>query len=184
MAASTLGTSRYQREQRFTGISWAVFVVIGALAAAHHIWSTGRPASTDEASPPVAPPTSMHAWLDQSQLSIKVLVGARNNIAAAASHRDIPGTGMACQAATYAVADLRIHLPSPEAAVNESLQQAISSYTAGLPDCVSASRTIDGEGMQRAASFISQGDGAMRLALDILGNEAAPANNQLGVLIV
>jgi hypothetical protein len=126
----------------------------------------------------------MHAWLDESQPSINVLVSARNNIAAAASRRDIPATGIACQTATDAVATLRMHMPSPEAAVNQSLQQAISSYTTGLPNCISASRTVDGEGMQRAASYISQGDDAMRMALDILGDESAPEPNQLGVLIV
>jgi hypothetical protein len=181
MAASHSRPSRYQREQRFTVISWAALTAFGALLAAYHSWSTERP---DESSPPVAPTMSMHAWLDESQPSINVLVTARNNIAAAASRRDIPGTGIACQTATDAVANLRMRMPSPEAAVNHPLQQAISSYTTGLPDCISASRTVDGEGMQRAASYISRGDDAMQLALDILGNEAAPASHQLGVLIV
>ena len=173
--------SRYQREQRFTIVSWAALTVFGALLAACNSWSTER---ADESSPPVAPSMSMHAWLDESQPSINVLVNARDNIAAAASRRDIPGTGIACQTATDAVANLRIHMPSPEAAVNQSLQQAISSYTAGLPSCISASRAVDGEGMQRAASYISQGDHAMQSALDVLENESAPAPNQLGVLIV
>jgi hypothetical protein len=126
----------------------------------------------------------MHAWLDESQPSINIVVSARNNLAAAASRRDIPGTGIACQTATDAVANLRMHMPSPEAAVNQSLQQAITSYTIGLPHCISASRTVGGEGMQRAASYISQGDDAMKLALNILGNESAPESNQMGVLIV
>ena len=107
----------------------------------------------------------MRAWLDQSQQSIDVLVTARNNIAAAASQRDIRATGVACQTATDGVADLREHLPSPEAAVNQSLQQAISSYTIGLPGCFSASLTVDGEGMQRAAGNIRHGDAAMQSAL-------------------
>ena len=173
--------SRYQREQRITIISWAALTAFGALLAACNSWSTER---ADESSPPVAPAVSMHAWLDESQPSINIVVSARNNLAAAASRRDIPGTGIACQTATDAVANLRMHMPSPEAAVNQSLQQAITSYTIGLPHCISASRTVGGEGMQRAASYISQGDDAMKLALDILGNESAPESNQMGVLIV
>jgi hypothetical protein len=179
MVASHARSSRYQREQRITVASWAILTLVGALSAAYHVWSTEPAAYSDDVLPP---PMSMHAWLDESQPSINVLVSARNNIAAAASRRDIHGTGIACQTATNAVANLRMHMPSPEAAVNQSLQQAISSYTTGLPDCVSASRTVDGEGLQRAASYISRGDDAMQLALDILGNEAAP--EPLGVLIV
>ena len=122
----------------------------------------------------------MHVWLDQSEAAVNSLVGARNTIAAAASRRDIPATGTACRSATDAVATLREHMPSPEAAVNSALQQAISNYTIGLPDCISASRTVDGEGMQRAARFISQGDDAMQLALDILGDEASPRGESTG----
>lgn len=186
MASSTLRNTRYQREQRFTIASWSTLMLIGALlAAAYHSWSTARSASSDEAAtPPVAPTISMHVWLDQSEAAVNGLVGARNTIAAAASRRDIPATGTACRTATDAVATLRQHMPSPEAAVNYALQQAISDYTIGLPDCISASRTVDGEGLQRAARFISQGDNAMQLALDILGDEASPAASQLGMLIV
>jgi hypothetical protein len=126
----------------------------------------------------------MRAWLDQARPSLDGLVTARNDIAAAAFRRDIPATGTACRTATDAVSNLRVHMPSPEAAVNQTLQQAISSYTAGLPHCVSASRNVNGEGMQRAAGFISQGDNAMHLALDILGGEVDPLVGKLGVLIV
>jgi hypothetical protein len=75
-------------------------------------------------------------------------------------------------------------MPSPEASVNYALQQAISNYTIGLPDCISASRNVDGEGMQRAARYISQGDDAMQLSLDLLQDEESPAASQLGMLIV
>ena len=157
---------------------------VGALLAGYHSWSTAQSASSDEPSVAVAPSLTMHAWLDRARPSLDGLVSARNNIAAAASSRDIPATGTACRTAADAVSNLRVHMPSPEAAVNQSLQQAISSYTAGLPHCVSASRAVNGEGMQRAAGFMSQGDNAMRLALDILGDEVDPAVGKLGVLIV
>jgi hypothetical protein len=186
MAYSTLRNSRYQREQRFTIASWAVLVLIGALSAsAYHHWSSKRSASPDEAAmAPVAPTISMHTWLEQSEAAVNGLVGARNTIAAAASRRDIPATGTACRTATDAVATLRQHMPSPEASVNSALQQAISNYTIGLPDCISASRNVDGQGMQRAARYISQGDDAMQLGLDLLEDQAAPSASQLGMLIV
>ena len=184
MAASRQSPSRYQREQRFTVISWAVLIALGTLLAAYHNWSTERSASSDgDAAPPVAPTVTMRAWLDQSQLSINGMVAARNNIAAAAARQDIPATGTACRHAADAVADLRVHMPSPEASVNQSLQQAISSYTAGFPFCVSASGNVDGQGMQLAARFISEGDNAMQVALDIMADEPG-AQGGFGVLIV
>jgi len=186
MASSTLRNTRYRREQRFTAASWAVLALIGALcAAACHSWPAARSVSLDEAAaPPVAPTISMHTWLNQSEAAVNGLVGARNTIAAAASRQDIPATGMACRSATDAVATLRGHMPSPEASVNYALQQAISDYTIGLPDCISASRNVDGEGMQRAARYISQGDDAMQLALDLLQDESSPAASQLAMVIV
>jgi hypothetical protein len=126
----------------------------------------------------------MHAWLDQSGHSIDDLVGARNSIAAAASRRDIPATGAACQSATGAVENLRQHLPSPKAVLNHTLQQAISSYTAGFPYCTSAARTAGGEGLQQAADLISAGDAAMQSALDILGNASDGIPGNFAVLIV
>ncbi|WIM87482.1 hypothetical protein PT015_22005 [Candidatus Mycobacterium wuenschmannii] len=165
-------------------MSWAVLIAIGALLAAFHSWRTEQPAPSNEAAPPVQPTLTMPVWLGQSQQSIDGLVTARNNIAAAASRQDIPATGAACRIAGDAVAQLREHMPSPEPAVNLLLQQAISSYTLGLPDCISASHNIDGEGMQRAASFISYGDKSMQSALDLLGAETDGPPNGLGVLIV
>lgn len=185
MAASRQSPSRYQREQRFTVVSWAVLVALGALLAAYHNWSTERSASSDDgAAPPVAPTLTMHAWLDQSQPAINGMVAARNDIAAAASRQDIAATGTACRRAADAVTDLRGHMPSPEAPVNQSLQQAISSYTAGFPFCVSASGNVDGQGMQLAARFISEGDTAMQLALDIMADEPGGQGGAFGVLIV
>lgn len=176
--------SRYRYEQRFTTVAWMLLLVLGASLAAYHSWETNRSASDDRGSPPIAPTTSMRDWLAQSQSSINYVVTARNNIAAAASRKDIPGTGTACQTATEAVAMMRDHMPVPEAAVNQPMQQALSNYTTGLPFCVSAAGNADGEGMQMAARFISQGDEAMQVALDALGEEPDAQRGKFGVLIV
>ena len=184
--SSHLSPSRYQRDQRFTVVSWVVIIVIGPLAGAYHYWASARSDSQDTGAIEQAgsAPPSMRMWLDESEPSINGLVTARNTIAAAAAHQDIAGTGAACQSATTAVADLRVKLPSPEPVVNSLLQQAISSYTTGLPYCVIATKAADGEGLQRAAGYISEGDTAMQGCLDVLGNEEATQPGNLGVLIV
>jgi hypothetical protein len=183
MAVSTSRPSRYRYEQRFTVFSWAFLIALGAVSAGFYE-SRSHSAAPDADVAPVAPTMSMQAWLDQSQPSINELVSARNTISAAASHRDIQATGSACQTASNAVATLREHMPSPRDDLNYPLQQAISSYITGLPDCVSASRTVDGERLQRAAGYISQGDTAMQTALDILSDETDGQPGNLGVLIV
>lgn len=175
-------TSHIEPGMDFAG--WAALMMSGAALAAALSWSHHRSPVEDEDAPPVAPTMSMQAWIGESQSSITTLVNARNEIAAAASRRDIPATGVACQAATAAVSNLRVHMPSPEAAVNQSLQQAISSYAAGLPVCADASAAVDGEGMQRAAGWISLGDTAMQAALDILGDETGQSGGRMGMLIV
>jgi hypothetical protein len=183
MAVSTSRPSRYRYEQRFTVLSWAFLITLGAVSAGfYESWS--HSASPDADVAPVAPTISMHAWLDQSQPLINELVSARTTISAAASHRDIQATGSACQTASSAVAHLREHMPSPRADLNYPLQQAISGYTTGLPDCVSASRTVDGKRLQQAAGYISQGDTAMQTALGILADETDGQPGNLGVLIV
>ena len=182
MANSHRFTSRYQREQRIMMASWAVFAVIGAiLASAYLHWSSTRSAISGDATPPIAPTPSIHAWLDRSERVINDVIAARNAIAAAAAHHDIAGTGTACQTATGAIAHLHQQMPSPEPVLNSTLQQAISDYSTGLHYCISAGRTADGEGLPRAATYISQGDDAMRVVLDILSNES-PQPGNLGVL--
>lgn len=185
MADSHRYTSRYQREQRITVASWAVFAIIGAILAwAYLHWSSAGSATADDATPPIEPTPSIHEWLDRSNRLINDVVAARNAIAAAAANHDIAGTGAACQDATGAITHLHQEMPSPELVLNSTLQQAISNYDTGLPYCISASQTEDGEGMQRAATYISQGDDAMRVVLDILGNESDDQPANLGVLIV
>jgi hypothetical protein len=185
VAISHRYTSRYQREQRIMVTSWAVFATIGAILAwAYLHWSSTRSAISDDATPPIAPTPSIHGWLDRSERSINDVVAARNAIATAAAHHDVAGTGAACQTATGAIAHLHQELPSPETALNSTLQQAISDYSTGLPYCISASRTEDGQGLLRAATYIRQGDHAMRVVLDILSNESDAQPGDLGVLIV
>lgn len=165
--------------------SWAVFAVIGAiLAGAYLHWSSARSAISDDATPPSAPTPSIHGWLDRSERLINDVIAARNTIAAAAAHHDIAGTGAACQTATGAIAHLHQQMPSPEPVLNSTLQQAISDYSTGINYCISAGRTEDGEGLPRAATYISQGDDAMRVVLDILSHESDAQQGNLGVLIV
>lgn len=111
----------------------------------------------------------MPGWLAQSQPLVDGLVVARNNIAAAAAQRDLSATGAACQTANSAVESLHQQMPSPEPALTNTLQHVISSYSVGLRYCISASKTRDGEGIQKAVSYIADGDDAMRIATDMLG---------------
>lgn len=127
---------------------------------------------------------TMGAWLAESERSINDLVAARNNIAAAAAEHDIAGTGAACQNAVGAVANLHRQLPSPEPVLTNALQRAAVNYDLGLPYCISATQTHDGPDLARAASYISQGDAAMRMAFHILGQDSGTAPRNLRVLIV
>lgn len=179
-------TSRYQREQRVTAISWAgLLVVIAVLSAWAHFGSRTSP---DNAAMPSAsaPPMRMQlgAWLTDSERFIHDLVTARNNIAAAAGRHDLPGTGAACRTATGAVAKLHQKMPTPEPTLTNTLEDAIASYDVGLPYCISATQTENGAALARAASYISEGDDAMRAALDILGHTPGGQPRVLGVLIV
>lgn len=124
----------------------------------------------------------LRAWLTESAPVINAVVIARNNIAAAAAERDIAATGTACQSATGAVADLHHQLPSPEPALTTTFAQAVSNYDVGLPYCVGASG--DGRGLQVAAPFITQGDAALRVALNFLEHVPGCEPRDVGVLIV
>lgn len=181
-----ISTSRYQRERRITAMSWAGLLVIIAVVSA---WAHfGSRTSPDNAAMPnaSAPPmrVQLGAWLTESERLIHDLVTARNNIAAAAAQRDLTATGAACRTATNAVANLHRKMPSPEPTLNSTLEHAITSYDAGLPHCISAARTQDGPGLAQAASYITEGDDAMRAALDFLGPKSGGEPRVLGVLIV
>jgi len=186
MATST-HSSKSQRLQRFAVTRWAVFTVIGALSACAYLndTATGSGSLDHTATPPMstAAPT-MNEWLEQSEPLIHNLISARNDVATAAGDRDLVKTGVACQTATGAIANLHQQLPSPDPVLNETLQQAISSYEAGLPSCILGAGNKDGEGLHRAATCISQGDAAMQAALDRLGNNSAAQPRKLGVLVV
>ncbi len=175
----TASDPRYRRDQRIATTRAVVLLIVAAAVSAWLYYRSDPPESA-ATSPPKAPP--MQVWLAESEPSINDLVTARNNIAAAAAQRDLARTGTACRAATGAVANLHLRMPSPEPMLTNSLQQAIDSYAIGLPYCMSAGQTRDGEGMQRAAAYITEGDGPMRAALGILRPDDEP--RQLGVLIV
>jgi len=185
MARASFHTaSRQQRDQRIATVGNVVlFIVVVTLSVwMYHKSSTGQAVSPHRVTPPK--PVALHAWLGGSEQSISGLVTARNHIAAAAAQRDLAGTGAACRTATSAVADLHRQMPSPEPVVTSTLQDAMTSYAIGLPYCISASQAQDGAGMQRAATYISLGDQAMRAALDILEPESGVEPRDLGVLIV
>lgn len=190
--ASLRPTSRYHRDQQIatTGSVVLLIVTVAVSTWVLYRWSTGQPVSTESAATPLAgtsaPPVrvTMGAWLAESERSINDLVAARNNIAAAAAEHDIAATGAACQNAVGAVANLHRQLPSPESALTNALQRAAVNYDLGLPYCISATQTHDGPGLARAASYISQGDAAMRTAFHILGQESGTAPRNLRVLIV
>jgi hypothetical protein len=183
---------RGERDQRMAATGT---VVLSIITVALSTWmyqrtSTAQPDSADRvaATPSSAPSpqvrVQLRAWLTQSEPLINALVIARNNIAAAAAERDISGAGAACRTATGAVADLHRQLPSPEPTLTSSFQQAISSYERGLPYCVGATGVRDGNSLQQAASFISQGDTAMRAALDFLDRVPGCEARDVGMLIV
>lgn len=188
MSKGNRQASRYQREQRITAASWAVLAVV---IAAVSVWAHYRsaPRQPDSPTPPsiaLAPQTrlQLRAWLTESEPLINALVIARNNIAASAAERDIAATGTACQSATDAVADLHRQLPSPTPGLTTTFAQAVSNYDLGLPYCIGASGVRDGHGMQQAATFITQGDAAMRAALDFLQHIPGCEPRDVPVLIV
>ena len=188
MAKSTvkrrsLNNLRYRRDQRVATTGTLVLLIATAAIS----WLLYyRPDSPENAatSPPTASAPPLPVWLAESESSINNLVNARNNIAAAAAQNDFTGTVTACQAATGAVANLHSRMPSPLPVLTNSLQQAIQSYEIGLPYCISATQTREGEGMQRAAAYITQGDAAMQTVLDFLHPGTGTQPSQLGVLIV
>jgi hypothetical protein len=177
----TVSNSRYQRDQRIAATGTVILLLVTAAISWLLDYRPDPPESAATSLPTASAPP-LHVWLAESESSINDLVSARNNIAAAAAKRDLTRTGAACRAATGAVANLHLQMPSPEPMLTSSLQQAIESYEIGLPYCISATQSRDGEGMQRAAAYITRGDAAMRAALDTLQPDAEPG--PLGVLIV
>jgi hypothetical protein len=164
-------------------------VLLLVITVAVSVWVYDRSMSQQPHSPKsvVATPPSasdpqlrvrLRAWLTASEPMIDALVIARNNIATAAGQRDITGTGAACRTASGAVADLHRQMPSPDPMLNSQFLQAISDYDAGLHHCIA------GDGMQRAATYITQADAAMHAAFDILGKVPGCEPQQTGVLIV
>jgi hypothetical protein len=165
--------------------AFVFFIVAVAVSMWVYQRSDGQqPQTLDSAA--LAPPSAsdpqmrvqLRAWLTDSEPMIDALVIARNNIATAAGQRDVAATGAACQSATGAVADLHRKMPSPDPMLNSQFLQAISDYDVGLPYCIS------GNGMQQAATYLSQADAAMHAAFDMLGHVPGCEPQQSGVLIV
>jgi hypothetical protein len=175
-----LPTRRTPHDRRVTFTTWAAVLVMAAAWMWIHQTASAGPqdAPLDNPSAPQARP--MPVWLAQSQPLLDGLVVARNDIAAAAARRDLPATGAACQAAAHAAQSLHQQLPSPDPMVNSTLHELLRSYDLGLPYCISASKTHDSGGLQKAADYLSDGDTAMRSAINLLG--CKPAGQ--GVLIV
>lgn len=183
--------SPYRHELRVTAASWVGLSVIAVviLAVVHYRCSAGRSEPPDTAAMPSSAFASpmrltLPAWLTESEPSIDDVVAARNNIAAAAARHDVAKTGAACRSASSAVAKLRQQLPGPEPVLNSTLRHAVDGYEMGLPFCVSAARDFDAAGMKRAATYITQGDDAMRAALDMVGHNSGISTPDLGILIV
>lgn len=173
--------AKYQRHELIAAVCGAVLLaVIGVLSGwAHHSLSSARPASpitaatppaSGLATPPTVPPihVQLRSWLAQAEPSINALITARDEIVSSAANDDIVGTGAACQTAQGAVASLQHHLPSPDQALNTTLQQAISSYRVGLPYCIVGVQNRDANNIERAATYLRHANADLQAAVDIL----------------
>ena len=173
---------RYEPRELIIAASEAMLVVlIAALATwAHHSLSTARsttPAAAAATSPsrssaslPASMPMSvqLRAWRTEAEPSINALMTARGNIAATAAKHDLAGTAVACRTAGGAITNSRQHLPSPDPDLNAALEQAITSYQAGLGYCLAGAHNQDAASLRQAAAFFNQGDTALQSAIDIL----------------
>jgi len=188
---------RSQRHELVTAAGWVVLlVVISVLSAwAHHSLSAARPAAPsapaalpagafDPQLPPLPMSMQMRAWLNIAEPSLIALVNARDNIVAAAAQGDVAGTGAACRAAADPVANTQQHLPSPDAALNAALQQALTSYRAGIRYCISGTQNQDGEDIGQATADIGQGNTDLQAAVDILEGDLSSDAPDPGVLTV
>jgi hypothetical protein len=182
--ASSTSITRYERDQQvaLAGLI-ALLIVIAVMASWAYSKSAARQANLVNSS--VAPaPLTMPQWLAESEPSINALVAARQDIAAAAAKGDLAATSAACRTATAAAAHLHRQLPSPTPALTTTLQRALSSYDLGLPYCMSAARTNDGHGLQRAADYIAEGDAVLRVAIGFLGHDSDSEPVSQAMLIV
>jgi hypothetical protein len=199
----------HQRGELITAAGWAVLLVAIAVLSgwAHHSLSTARPAATPPPSAAATPPpstaatrppntaatpmtsgptdTQLRAWLAQAEPSIDALVGARDDIAAAAADNDMPGTGAACRTADDAIASLQQHMPTPDPELNNPLQQAISSFQVGLRYCISGAQNQQTNEIEQAATYIDRGNADLQTAVDILERDlSGSAPRDPGVLTV
>ncbi len=164
-------TPVHRARERALAASGAVLVAIIAVlsAWAHHSLSSGGSARSNAHPKPPRPAfEQLRAWLSDAEPSINALTTARDNIAVAATQKDLAATGAACQTAGAAVANSQQHLPSPEPALNTALHRAIGKYQAGLGYCLSGSRSQDAAQLAQAAAYFNEGDTDMQAAMKFL----------------
>jgi hypothetical protein len=187
MATPRHRTPVHRARERALSASGAVLVaVIAVLSAwAHHSSSSGRSARpTANAKPPKPALEQLREWLSDAEPSINALTTARDNIAVAATQKDLAATGAACQTAGAAVVNSQQHLPSPEPALNTALHQAIGKYQAGLGYCLSGSRSQDAAQLAQAAAYFNDGDTDLQAAMNFLDRNLSADPPGSAVLVV
>jgi hypothetical protein len=186
---------RYQRHELIAAASGAVLVALIAVLSvwAHHSLSTSRPAarnttavlpaSAASAAPLPSPPlrVQLRGWLDEAEPSINALVVAVDNFVATADRPDIAGTGTACRTAAGALASAQQYLPSPDPALNITLQQAFNDYQAGIRCCTLGTKFHAATDIGHAADFIDQGKIVLQNAFDILEADLSADSDVLSV---
>ncbi len=173
-------------------VRWAVLLVVIVVlsALAHHSLSASRQASQHAAaaqpassiSPPLpALPVGpqLRAWFTDAKPSITAMFIAADNFVTAARYSDSAKAGAACQTAADALATLQQHTPSPDAALNTKLQQAITHYQAGVRDCVAGKQDRDPVETGKALVSFNQGSTDLQAAVGIIEDDlASEARNQ------
>ena len=165
--------------------SAVLLVGIAVLSAwAHHSLSAPRQSSqhapaaqpaTPNSPPPPGLPVSqpLRAWSTDAKPSIRAMFIAADNFVTAARYGDIAAAGGACHTAANALATLQQHMPSPDPALNTSLQQAITHYQAGVRDCVAGKQDRDPVETGKAMVSINHGSTDLQAAVGILEEDLA-----------
>jgi hypothetical protein len=155
-----------------------LLVIIAVFSAwAHHRLSAAGSASIARSLPTTSTtagrlsPESrqqLRVWLKDAKPPIDALLIEGDIVVTAAAHGDGVRAASACHTAADAVASAEQHLPSPDAALNTSLQQAFTDYQTGIQRCVSATQKQDAIEFGQAAGFISRGKTELHKAYDVI----------------
>lgn len=169
-----------------TAVGWAVLLVVVVVLStwAHHSLSLARQAAPHaaEAQPAssISPPLpalpvgpQLRAWFTDAKPSITAMFIAADNFVTAARYGDIAGAGTACQTAADALGKLQHHTPSPDPALNTTLQQAITNYQAGIRHCVAGKQDRDPVETGKAMVSINQGSTDLQAAVGIIEEDLA-----------